>query len=133
MVRVCYLQLVVSEITHAFPDPPDALPVAVDDAVAGARLVQMVFPYVLYRVGRQHRELRLNIFVALVCQQVIAVERAFQSDEGLGARRAENLGFLGIGPEERPLAVVVVVWVVFGRLARQGKHPEAEKSQANGP
>lgn len=133
VVRIGYLQFVEAEKTHAFPDPTNALPVAVDDAVAFPRLVQMVFPYMLDCVGRQHREPRLDIFVALVCEQVIAVERAFQFDERLGARGAEDLGFLGIGPKERPLAVVVVVWVVFGRSARKGKHPEAEKSQANGP
>lgn len=66
-MRVCHLQFIEAGITHAFPDPPDALPVAVDDAVAGARLVQMVFPYMLDCVGRQHREPRLDIFVALVC------------------------------------------------------------------
>lgn len=61
------------------------------------------------------------------------MERAFQFDERLRARGAEDLGFLGIGPEERPLAVVVVIWMVFGRFARKGKHPEVEKSQANVP
>lgn len=105
VVTVCHLQLVTATCGCLFEDPAHA-PIAVDDAISIIRVLKSLERNKSSRFSDEPFELGLQLSIANVGLQIVGAEFAFQFDKCLRARGAENLGFFGIGPDERPFAVV---------------------------